>query len=54
MIIDVSNVKTVEELHKILKSRLEFPGFYGMSWDSFWDAITGLVELPEELVFIQI
>ena len=51
MIIDVNNIKTVEELHEILKKQLEFPDFYGMNWAAFWDTITGLVELPEELIF---
>lgn len=51
MIIDVSNIKTVTELHEILKTQLEFPDFYGMNWAAFWDTITGLVELPEELIF---
>ncbi|MER6991322.1 barstar family protein [Saccharopolyspora hirsuta] len=23
-----------------------------MNWDAFWDAITGLVELPDEITFI--
>ena len=28
---------------------LNFPEFYGMNWDAFWDTITGLVELPERV-----
>ena len=47
VVINVENVKDSQELHKLLKSELEFPHFYGMSWDAFWDAITGLVQLPE-------
>ena len=43
VVINVENVKDSQELHKLLKSELEFPHFYGMSWD----AITGLVQLPE-------
>lgn len=50
IIIDVSEIKTSRELHSILKKELEFPTFYGMNWDAFWDTITGLVELPKMLV----
>ncbi|UED71786.1 barstar family protein [Brevibacillus sp. HD3.3A] len=52
VIIDVSTVKTSLELHQLLKRQLSFPDFYGNNWDAFWDAITGLVELPKRLVFI--
>ncbi len=51
VIIDVSNVKTISEFHSLLKVNLEFPNFYGMNWDAFWDAITGLVEMPNILEF---
>ena len=47
VVINVGNIKDSHELHKLLKSELEFPHFYGMSWDAFWDAVTGLVQLPE-------
>ena len=47
VVIDVENIKDPQELHKVLKAELGFPHFYGMSWDAFWDAITGLVQLPE-------
>lgn len=50
IIIDVTEVRTSKELHEILKKELDFPIFYGMNWDAFWDTITGLVELPEKLV----
>ena len=47
VVIDVENIKDPQELHIVLKAELGFPHFYGMSWDAFWDAITGLVQLPE-------
>lgn len=50
--IDVINIKTTKELHKLLKERLDFPDFYGENWDAFWDAITGLIELPTIVQFI--
>lgn len=48
--ISVADIKTSRELHMLLKEKLGFPKFYGMNWDAFWDAITGLVEMPRNLI----
>jgi ribonuclease inhibitor len=50
--IDVSGVQTTDELHALRARALEFPDFYGRNWSAFWDAITGLVELPKEIVIV--
>ena len=47
--IDVSRVKTKQELHELLAGELSFPSFYGKNWDAFWDTITDLVEMPQIL-----
>lgn len=52
MIIDLGQIGSVQELHLKFKTELGFPDFYGMNWDAFWDAITGLVDMPEELIII--
>lgn len=52
VIIDVGNIETTKQLHVVLKESLDFPDFYGKNWNAFWDAITGLVMLPEILIFI--
>ncbi len=44
--IDFSNVKTISELHLEFKNVLDFPEFYGMNTDAFWDCISGMIELP--------
>ncbi|WBW98369.1 CPCC family cysteine-rich protein [Oceanirhabdus sp. W0125-5] len=49
--ISVSDIKEIKELHFLLKEKLDFPDFYGINWDAFWDGITGLVEMPEKLTF---
>lgn len=51
-VLDLSNIRTTEEFHKYLQKELEFPDFYGANWNAFWDAITGLVELPQTLIII--
>ena len=50
--ISLESVSTEAEMHTALKSALGFPSFYGMNWHAFWDAITGLVKMPNELILI--
>ncbi|WP_406432574.1 barstar family protein [Streptomyces sp. NBC_01589] len=50
--IDVSSVTDERGLHAVLAQALHFPGFYGMNWAAFWDAITGLVQIPDHLCFV--
>ena len=49
VVVTVGDVFKTEELHQRLMTALAFPGFYGRNWDAFWDAITGLVEMPHTL-----
>ncbi|NKF50278.1 ribonuclease inhibitor [Shewanella sp. WXL01] len=51
MQIDLSTIKTEEQLHALLSSALSFPDFYGHNWDAFCDSITGLVNLPANIEF---
>jgi RNAse (barnase) inhibitor barstar len=48
--VDLTTVSSREELHSALARALDFPDFYGSNWAAFWDAITGLVEMPHRLV----
>ncbi|MFE1923893.1 barstar family protein [Streptomyces asoensis] len=50
--LDVGGTADERMLHLLLKRELRFPDFYGMNWDAFWDAITGLVEIPDHLRFL--
>lgn len=47
--IDVGSVESTADLHRRLQEALRFPDWYGRNWDAFWDAITGLVRMPETL-----
>ncbi len=49
ILLDISDIKSTEELYKLLKYEFKLPAFYGMNWDAFWDSITGLVAMPGEL-----
>lgn len=46
----VGYVRDAESLHGLLRRALGFPDWCGANWNAFWDAITGLVEMPETLV----
>ena len=52
MVIDLGNIDSVQELHLKLKTELGFPDFYGMNWNAFWDSITGLIEMPDEVILV--
>jgi RNAse (barnase) inhibitor barstar len=51
VLVNVSSICSSRELHSVIKYELGLPSFYGMNWNAYWDAITGLIELPETLVF---
>lgn len=43
---------TKEELHKILKSKMNLPEFYGNNLSGLWDLITGFIPLPMTIEWI--
>lgn len=43
------NIQSIAQFHTEIAKFLDFPDFYGKNWDAFWDAITGLVEMPATL-----
>jgi RNAse (barnase) inhibitor barstar len=49
VVVDLNPVQSKQALHELLRDALDFPDWYGRNWDAFWDAITGLVEMPETL-----
>ncbi|MFF7967377.1 barstar family protein [Streptomyces sp. NPDC007903] len=52
IILDVSGLPDERALHLLLQRELGFPDFYGRNWAAFWDAITGLVWIPDHLRFL--
>ena len=49
MKINLRDIDSIAQLHALFQQQLGFPDFYGQNWDAFWDSITGLVEMPNEL-----
>jgi len=52
VVIDLAGVADARHVHRLLSEALAFPAWYGCNWDAFWDAITGLVDMPERLRFV--
>lgn len=48
--INMKNIETPKQFQASLEQMLCMPSFYGMNWDAYWDAITGLITLPDELI----
>lgn len=48
--VDLSGIKTVEELHAALKEAFEFPEYYGGNLDALHDCLTDITE-PTEVTF---
>ena len=38
-VIDLTNCKHLLELHERIRISLDFPKWYGMNFDAFWDMI---------------
>ncbi|MFI6415679.1 barstar family protein [Streptomyces sp. NPDC050585] len=50
--IDVASVASEDELHRLLQREFGFPDFYGRTRAAFWDAVSGLVLIPEHVRFV--
>ena len=44
--LDFSKVNYINEVHQIIKDEIDFPDYYGMNWDAFWDCLTDMVGDP--------
>ncbi|MGC5771580.1 barstar family protein [Paenibacillus pabuli] len=52
VIIKGEDFSSTEELHELLKQKLELPDFYGGNLDALWDCLTGMIETPLELTWM--
>ncbi len=52
VLIDGEQFRTVEEFHQLLREKLAFPEYYGMNLDALWDCLTGYVEPPLTIKWI--
>ena len=48
--IHMNTVKTPKEFQQEIRKSLSMPSYYGLNWDAFWDGISGLIKMPDELI----
>lgn len=44
--LDSKEFSNINELHSVLKKMLQLPEYYGENLDALWDCLTGWVNLP--------
>lgn len=44
--LDGKEITSEEKLHEILEEKLDLPDYYGRNLDALWDCLTGWVDLP--------
>ena len=49
MTLDLTGIRSKAALHQLFKAELQFPDWYGVSWDAFWDCIIAIVDMPMQL-----
>ncbi len=52
VVLNGEDFTTVEELHLKLKQALRLPADYGANLDALWDGLTGQVELPMQIEWL--
>lgn len=50
--IDFTEIGDFEDFYTQLKSKLELPEYFGDNLDALWDSLTGFVELPLHIEFV--
>lgn len=51
VILEGNKIKTIEDFHKEINERLEFPDNYGNNLDALWDCLTGWIEPPVTIIW---
>lgn len=50
-VIDLTNCKSVGEIHLRIKEALDFPDGYGEHWDAFWDMLS--FDSPDDFITVK-
>ena len=51
VILKGSEIKSISDFHKQIKTLLELPDYYGENLDALWDCLTGWISTPLTLVW---
>lgn len=52
VIFDFDTIETVEDFYAAAKFQLQLPEYFGNNLDALWDCVTGEIELPVDISFI--
>ena len=52
VILNSEEFSNIDELHLLLKKKLKLPEYYGKTLDALWDCLTGWIELPITVVWL--
>ncbi len=52
IILDSKDFSNINELHSVLKEKLQLPEYYGKNLDALWDCLTGWIELPMTIEWV--
>lgn len=52
LIIDGSKISSEADFHEAIAAGFALPAWYGRNLDALWDALTGMIDRPVELVWI--
>lgn len=52
IMIDGTQIDNDSQLHDFLKEALELPDYYGRNLDALWDCLTGWVETPLRIQWV--
>jgi ribonuclease inhibitor len=44
IVIDFTNSKSIQDIHKKLQTALDFPEYYGGNWSALWDMLSGYID----------
>ena len=52
LIIAGLKIQSEEEFHRVIEAGFDLPGWYGRNLDALWDVMTGMVERPSKIIWI--
>ncbi|CAM2813287.1 barstar family protein [Paenibacillus sediminis] len=50
--LDGMEINSIEQLHKLLKEKLQLPEYYGENLNALWDCLTAWVDMPLKISWL--
>jgi len=52
VILDGLSIQSEDDFHDAIENAFDLPGWYGRNLDALWDVLTGMVERPVNLIWM--